>query len=110
MGNTAGNIHYFRNTSVVSVENEQNTDIVEIKAYPNPVSSVLNINAANNINSGDIFIYNILGQKINIKANSTANLISLDFSSLTQGIYLLVVKNDHLNFVTKVIKTGQALR
>jgi hypothetical protein len=110
VGNTAGNIYYFRNTSVVSVEHEQNAGIVEIKAYPNPVSSVLNINTANDIKSEHISIYNILGQKINIKAKILSNLISLDFSSLTQGIYLLVVKNDNLKFVTKVIKTGQALR
>jgi len=111
VGNSIGDIYYFRNTSVVSVEDEQSTDIVEIKAYPNPVSTILNINSANNnIESEQISVYNILGQKINLKANNSANLISLDFSSLTQGIYLLVVKNDHLNFVTKVIKTGQALR
>jgi hypothetical protein len=110
VGNTVGNIYYFRNTSVVSVENEENTDIVELKAYPNPVSSVLNINAAKNITSEDISVYNILGQKININANTSANLISLDFSSLTQGIYLLVVENENLKFVTKVIKTGHALR
>jgi hypothetical protein len=109
-GNTIGNIYYFRNTSIVSVENEQSTDIVELKAYPNPVNSVLNINAANNIKSDHISIYNILGQRINVNANTSASLISLDFSSLTQGIYLLVVKNDKLNFVTKVIKTGQVLR
>jgi hypothetical protein len=110
VGNSNGDIFYFRNTSIVSVENEQNTDIVEIKAYPNPVSSILNINAVNNITSENISLYNILGQKININANTTANLFSLDFSSLTQGIYLLVIKNDHLKFVTKVIKTGQAFR
>lgn len=110
VGNTAGNIYYYRNTSVVSVENEQNSDIVEIKAYPNPVSSVLNINAKNNIRSEDISVYNILGQRINLNANTSANLISLDFSSLTQGIYLLVIKNDNLKFVTKITKTGGALR
>ena len=111
VGNSAGTIYYFRNTSVVSVEDEQNTGVVEIKAYPNPVSSILNINSANNsIESEHISIYNILGQKININANTSANLISLDFSSLTKGVYLLVVKNDHLNFVTKIIKTKQASR
>jgi hypothetical protein len=110
VGNSAGDIYYFRNTSVVSVEDEQSTDIVEFKVYPNPVGSVLNINAVNNITSESISVYNILGQKININANTLANLISLDFSFLTQGIYLLVVKNDRLNFVTKVIKTERALR
>ncbi|UCH65405.1 MAG: T9SS type A sorting domain-containing protein [Ignavibacterium sp.] len=110
VGNTAGNIYYFRNTSVVSVESEQNSDIVELKAYPNPVSSVLNINAANNITTEHISVFNILGQRINVNANTSTNLISLDFSSLTNGIYLLVVTNDKLNFVTKVIKTGKAVR
>jgi len=111
VGNSIGDIYYFRNTSVVSVEDEQNTGVFEIKAYPNPVSSILNINSANNsIESEHISIYNILGQKININANTSANLISLDFSSLTKGVYLLVVKNDHLNFVTKIIKTRQASR
>jgi hypothetical protein len=110
VGNSNGDIYFFKNTTVVSVENEQNSEIVEIKTYPNPVSSVLNINATNNIRSEDISVYNILGQRININANTSSNLISLDFSSLTQGIYLLAVKNDKLNFVTKVIKTGRALR
>ena len=111
VGNSVGDIYYFNNTSVVSVEDEQNTDIVELKAYPNPVSSILNINTANNnIETEHISVYNILGQKINLKVNNSANLISLDFSSLTKGIYLLVVKNDHLNFVTKIVKTRQTLR
>ena len=110
VGNSAGNVYYFRNASVVSVKQEQNDGVVEIKAYPNPVSSVLNIKAAKNIKSEHISIYNILGQKININPTSSVNLISLDFSSLTRGIYLLVVENDNLKFVTKVIKTGQALK
>ncbi|MCZ6702439.1 MAG: T9SS type A sorting domain-containing protein, partial [Ignavibacteria bacterium] len=111
VGNSIGDLYYFKNTSVVSVEDEQTTDIVELKAYPNPVSSILNINSVNNnIESKHISVYNILGQKINLKVNNSANLISLDFSSLTKGVYLLVVKNDHLNFVTKIIKTRQTLR
>ena len=111
VGSSSGDIYYFRNTSVVSVEDENNTDLVELKAYPNPVSSILNINPANgNIRSEHISVYNILGQKINVNIFSTSNLISLDFSSLTQGAYLLVVKNDNLNFVTKIIKTRQAIR
>ena len=111
VGSSSGDIYYFRNTSVVSVEEERNSGLVELKAYPNPVSSILNINPANgNIRSEHISVYNILGQKINVNILSNSNLISLDFSSLTQGAYLLVVKNDNLNFVTKIIKTGQAIR
>ncbi len=45
-----------------------------------------------------------------IEHDSEGNLISLGFSSLIQGVYMLVVKNDHLNFVTKIIKTNQLLR
>ena len=111
VGSSSGDIYYFKNTSVVSVEDEKNTNVAELKAYPNPVSSMLNINPANgNIRSEHISVYNILGQKINLNIFSSASLISIDFSSLTQGAYLLVVKNDNLNFVTKIIKTGQAIR
>ncbi len=46
VGSGTGETYYFKNTTIVSVEEEQNSSFVELKAYPNPVSNILNISGS----------------------------------------------------------------
>lgn len=67
-------------------ENEQLKNI--LKVYPNPVSSVLNINLENE-SSVSIIISDVLGKIVLAEASQTN---SISVANLTSGIYFLSVK------------------
>lgn len=74
---------------------------IEIKAYPNPVKSILFVSSKTKINS--VSIYNLLGQEA-IAYNVDANESLIDVSNLSLGIYLVkITSNDGLN-TFKIIK------
>jgi len=105
VGNVNGFMYFFLNTTVVSVEENQNSSFVELKAYPNPVSNKLNISGRNvDLNSADLSVYSILGEKINLSTARTGTYASIDFSNLAPGVYILVIQNDIINYTTKIIK------
>jgi len=105
VGNVNGFMYFFLNTTVVSVEENQNSSFVELKAYPNPVGSKLNISGRNvDLNNADLSVYSILGEEINISAVRTGTYASINFSNLAPGVYILVIQNDVVNYTTKIIK------
>ena len=63
------------------------TEIPGIRIYPNPSSSVVNIDHNEDL---EITLFNILGQQI-LKTNSK----TIDISSLNDGIYLIVAKDSN---------------
>ena len=72
-----------------------NIQIDNISVYPNPVSSLLNVNTGTN-NDLSYSIFNIMGQSIsNGKLTTIDNRI--DFSQLTKGVYFFNIYNKELN-------------
>ncbi len=105
IGTGNGITYYFYNTTVVSVEEVQNSSFVELKAYPNPVGNTLNISARNiDLDQAELSVYSILGEKINLSTTRYNSGASLNFSNLAPGIYILVIRNDVVNYTTKIIK------
>jgi hypothetical protein len=103
-----GNIYYFKNTSVVSVEEEQNSSFIEVKAYPNPVANTLSISSRNiNLDHAELSVYSILGEKLNLATARNGSSAIINFSDLAVGLYILVIKNDVVSYTTKIIKTGR---
>jgi hypothetical protein len=108
VGTGTGNTYYFKNTTVVSVEEEQNSSFVEVKAYPNPVSNTLNISGSYiDLNDAELSVYSILGEKLDLRTTRNGSFASINFSDLTPGIYILVIQNDVVNYTTKIIKSGK---
>ncbi len=108
VGSGNGITYYFNNTTVVSVEEEQNSSFVELKAYPNPVSNMLNISGNSiDLDQVELSVYSILGEKLNLSTTRNGSVASINFSDLAPGIYILVMKNDVVNYTTKIIKTGK---
>jgi len=72
-----------------------------IYIYPNPVKSILNIRTNNNeINK--IIIYNVLGKEV-LKTNEA----TIDFSTFENGLYIIKIKTNNNNIITKkIIKIG----
>jgi len=108
VGTGNGDTYYFNNTTVVSVEEEQNSSFVELKAYPNPVSNMLNISGNSiDLDQVELSVYSILGEKLNLSTTRNGQIASINFSDLAPGIYILVIRNDILNYTTKIIKSGR---
>ena len=61
-------------------------DTSSIKLYPNPATSVLNIEATMMIEK--VTLYNILGQEV-ISKSPNAELVTLDVSSMQVGVYIV---------------------
>lgn len=108
VGSGTGNTYYFKNTTVVSVEEEQNSSFVQLKAYPNPVSNMLKISGSQiDLDKVELSVYSILGEKLNLSTTRNGSVASINFSNLTPGIYILVIRNDIVNYTTKIIKSGK---
>ena len=76
-------------------------DTTSISAYPNPVTSKLNIQSEELITS--VSIFNTLGQKVLNVAGGSLNL-SVDMSTLSPGVYVANVATDNGSKTMKVIK------
>jgi len=66
----------------------------EIKIYPNPTSSFLNIKMKNNLKQATV--YSILGAKVLETKSSTINT-----SNLNTGMYLITIEDENGNVATK---------
>jgi hypothetical protein len=105
VGTGNGDTYYFNNTTVVGVQDEQNSSFVELKAYPNPVNNMLNISGREiNLDQAELSVYSILGEKLNLTMTRSGSFASINFSDLAPGVYILVIQNDVLNYTTKIIK------
>ena len=91
------NIYLHKNT-VLSNDNFAST---KVKLYPNPTSSILNVEANGAIQN--IAVYNVLGQEV-MNKHTEGTSISLDVSSLNSGIYVIKTMIDGNVSSTKFIK------
>jgi large repetitive protein len=105
VGTGNGITYYFQNTTVVNVEDVQNSSFVELKAYPNPVGNILNISGKNvDLDNSVLSVYSILGEKLNLNITKRGSLASINFANLAPGIYILTIQSDVVNYSTKIIK------
>jgi len=90
-GNVSASAKKNFTTLTSGVEEHSNSSF---KVYPNPVSELLNVELDPNMPESTISIHDQLGHEIFSKkvAAGTTNL-SIDFSSYSRGLYLIIVKN-----------------
>ena len=75
--------------------------LTDLKYYPNPVKNSLNI--SNNFTIEKIEVNSILGQTVLVKEVNDLQT-TIDFSSLTNGVYFITVTSQGENKVIKIIK------
>ena len=75
----------------------------EIKVYPNPVVSDLNIEFVNAEGQADIKLYDLSGKLI-LATTSTGDMTSLDLKEMPQGIYFLNIENAEKSGTYKIVK------
>lgn len=83
------------NFSIVSIY-EYGKKNINIKVFPNPTSSELNIKSSIEINDSQLLLLDLLGKEISIKnriTKSNNNLITINLDDLKNGIYYLKLQN-----------------
>lgn len=86
--------------SILSVEEEN--DLNYFKVYPNPVESIVNIEAIDGRQIDNISVVDISGKIIDIPFE--ANTAYLDVSNLSSGVYFLMIKSNTLITKLRVVK------
>ncbi len=71
------------------------------KAYPNPVSDILNIEYTGELSN--VTVYNLLGQQVLTK-NVNATTTQINMSELNAGTYLVKVSSENISKTIKVVK------
>ncbi|GGW59155.1 putative secreted protein (Por secretion system target) [Winogradskyella epiphytica] len=73
-----------------------------IQYFPNPVSHTLTIDSKNEIN--EIAVYDMLGKLVMKFSDFLKERIELDFSSLSNGLYQILLKDDNSVWPIKILK------
>ena len=69
-----------------------------LKVYPNPTSNVINIKLIrNDITNAEVKLYNVKGQLVLQKELNETQVNTLELGNMTEGFYILVIKNDEYN-------------
>lgn len=80
-----------------------NLDLVNLKYYPNPVSTVLNVEYTEAITQ--VEIYSLLGQRVMVKSfDGTVQNIALDLSHLSNATYVVKIITPTGSQFVKVVK------
>jgi hypothetical protein len=88
---------------VLIVTGIENASSQTVKAYPNPVKDVLNLELINSFNY--IKIYNIQGKLIDsIEGGEGVKSLRIDFSTYQSGTYVVNVLTENRSEVIKIIK------
>jgi hypothetical protein len=78
-----------------------------IGVYPNPNNGLVNISSSNNLSNANVSIFDITGRLLtrNIKKNQISNnIIEIDMSVLSSGVYFLMIEDSIYKSTIKVIK------
>ena len=92
---------YLDNIAIDATLSTNAFDKSGFKFYPNPVTTILNLEYSKDISS--VSVYNLLGQEVAVKPINTA-LSQIDMSGLASGTYLVKIVADGLVNTIKVNK------
>ncbi len=93
------------NTVTALVEGKLTTD--EIKLYPNPTNSILNIDNLSSSQNVTMCIIDVTGKILLSQYIHASESLQLNVSDLAQGLYLVEIKSDEgANVHKKFIKSN----
>ena len=75
-----------------------------INVYPNPTKGIVNIETLNDLSVSDVSIANFIGEElISASFNNGQKSKRIDVSSLSTGIYFLIIKSNEFKVVKKLV-------
>jgi len=92
----------YNNDETDYVASVKESTAMDFNIYPNPVSDILYIDHSEEIET--VTIYNALGQLANVSMNHNAELITLDLSTLSSGIYFINIETENQRYCRRIIK------
>lgn len=103
------NINYTSNTIQVNFESRESTTNQSLKIYPNPTTSILNIESSERtfiLDQTAVSIVNFIGTEVNSNKFSliNPNILSVDVSNLITGTYFLSIKSRNTYYQFTFIK------
>ena len=82
-----------------------NDDLSNLNIYPNPSTGFINLKSNNFSETVEISIYNIQGQLvISEEKSSTNEIIQVDISKLTTGMYFVKITSEENSVVKRIVK------
>ncbi len=95
----------YRSVDAVTVHNSHNSDLLADQPliYPNPAYERINIKLNSNNPISELLIYTINGQQV-LSKSLNQNLNSIDVSSLSDGTYIIRIRNFSTTFNQLFIK------
>lgn len=86
----------------ITASTEENINIDTVKVYPNPVKSILNIDALTPQSLLKVAVYNAFGVQI---AAFSKDIKTIDLTRYSSGIYFVrIIQNDTTSLTFKIIK------
>ena len=75
----------------------------EFKVYPNPADDMLSIELSESVQRLNVGIYSITGQLVMNRMFQNTNIVELDVSGLTTGIYILKLNTDKETYNSRIV-------
>ncbi|PQA92514.1 Por secretion system C-terminal sorting domain-containing protein [Chryseobacterium piscicola] len=95
---------YVYNCSFASLSVEETVKTKGLSVYPNPTNGIITISNSKNINVKNAELYNSAGQLLKTYSLERDENNKLDFSKITEGIYILKVITKDKTQTFKIIK------
>ncbi len=91
---------------LVGTDNEPQNGISEARVFPNPTSGQLQVDLPQNLGTAQATLYDLHGRLLQQQTTSTTGL-TMDLSTLPNGMYLLKVKGDGWLQSARVMMIGK---
>jgi hypothetical protein len=88
--------------TVLGIEDFKN--VISFSIFPNPVTSILNIQFSKSLTVGNIKVFDILGKQLLNEEINSNNLTQLNVSNLSKGMYLIKVTSGENTQTKRFIK------
>ena len=75
-----------------------------IGIYPNPTNGLVSINVGTTSTLVDVTVMEVSGRIVKLEKYSNTNMLSLDLSELSAGMYFVTVKTDNQLKQVKLVK------
>lgn len=85
------------------LDSNNETELINVNVYPNPVSDVLLVDLPKNNKPYNISVYNTYGQLMTQKSTADSTT-KINMSGMNTGVYILNIEQDGKSFISKVVK------
>ncbi|MBL7891419.1 MAG: T9SS type A sorting domain-containing protein [Bacteroidia bacterium] len=93
----------YKSIGLVLETQEMNFDDENVSVFPNPTQNQLTIEASFDLINAEIKVYNQLGEIEKYISNINSNKMNIETSSLSNGVYFIVLQNEGGQITRKII-------